>query len=155
MIKLLRQFISGLEEEQNEICHAARIGDATRIVQLLDQNPALIDSHCIALQTPLHLAASGGHTEVVMTLLSRGANVNAETEYHTTPLVCARRNVANVIRENGGKESGSKIFDAVAWADMLELKRILDAHAASSARRNTQDVKLLHKALHRAVFGVI
>jgi len=37
-------------------------------------------------ETPLHRAADGGHTEVVMALIEWGGNVHAKSSIHKTPL---------------------------------------------------------------------
>lgn len=41
--------------------------------------------------TPLHLAAQGGHLEVVCALVERGANLEARNEHKDTPLILAAR----------------------------------------------------------------
>lgn len=50
-----------------------------------------IDKPCeeILNQTPLHLAASGNHHDVIRLLLEHGATVSARDRYEATPLHCA------------------------------------------------------------------
>ena len=40
-------------------------------------------------QTALHLAAGGGHHDIVLELLSAGADTDARNSYLWTPLSCA------------------------------------------------------------------
>lgn len=69
---------------------ALEVGDTSKALDLLANDPALIDSQDEFRQTPLHVAAHRGRTEAVNWLLAHKAKVNA-TAYNTfTPLHLAR-----------------------------------------------------------------
>ena len=59
--------------------------------------------------TPLHLAADRGHTEVVELLITKGAEVNAQSDGGNTPLDWAvdsahsDEETADLLRKHGGK----------------------------------------------------
>ena len=71
---------------------ASIIGDAETIQQLVAADPTLAQTmtpadHVLGPQlTPLHLAASGGHMELVQWLLDNGAAINATGYKGFTPL---------------------------------------------------------------------
>ncbi len=63
--------------------------------------------------TPLHRAASEGHTEVVKILLKAGAKVNAKNNRGRTPLDYARqKQIKQLLRKHGAKTG--KELDAEA-----------------------------------------
>lgn len=66
-------------------CNAATSGDLESLVRLhiqgLDLNKADYDR-----RTPLHLAANGGHLEVVKFLVQNGAHINPYDRWGSTPL---------------------------------------------------------------------
>ena len=63
-----------------EIHDAARDGDMAKVKALLKENPDLVLSKDnIDGGTPLHMAASGGHKDVVELLLANKAEVNAKS----------------------------------------------------------------------------
>ena len=76
---------------------AAYHGDIESVRNILDQKPELIQTDCpLPAQywcqngcSPLHLASSAGHYEVVSLLLSRGAPVEAQADQGQTPLILA------------------------------------------------------------------
>jgi 26S proteasome non-ATPase regulatory subunit 10 len=53
----------------DEIHDAAQDGDLAKVQALLRQNPSLISSKDNNGATPLHMAASGGHKDIVNVLL--------------------------------------------------------------------------------------
>jgi ankyrin repeat protein len=69
-----------------EIHGAAREGDLTRVKKHLANNTALISGRDGAGRTPLTVAAIGGQKEVVLFLLSQGADVNDKGFMEMTPL---------------------------------------------------------------------
>jgi ankyrin repeat protein len=63
---------------EGRLFEAARSGDARALARLLDEAPASLDARAEPYGwTLLHLAASGGHLDVVDLLLTRGLDVNA------------------------------------------------------------------------------
>ena len=76
---------------QLDLHEAAAIGKTERVVELLNENPARLDSYSPEGFTPLALAAHFGHIETTTVLLIRGANVNAVSKHaiEVTPLHAA------------------------------------------------------------------
>ncbi|ONK59200.1 uncharacterized protein A4U43_C08F4010 [Asparagus officinalis] len=72
------------------LASAARDGDLAEAKLLLEQKSCLATySSFAALNSPLHFAASKGHTEMVMLLLENGADVNSRNFYGQTALMQA------------------------------------------------------------------
>jgi uncharacterized protein len=67
------------------IHEAAAAGLAENVSELLESDPALLDSHAHDGWTPLHLAAYFNREKVVKMLVERGANVNSSSA-HTVGL---------------------------------------------------------------------
>jgi ankyrin repeat protein len=69
-----------------DIHAAARDGDAAQVAADLAQNPGDLNLPDDAGLTPLHLAASSGHTNVVVLLLDKGAKIDSTEKDGATPL---------------------------------------------------------------------
>jgi len=69
-----------------EIHAAARDGDAAQVAADLAQNPGDLNLPDDAGLTPLHLAASSCHTNVVVLLLDKGAKIDSTEKSGATPL---------------------------------------------------------------------
>lgn len=67
-------------------------------------------------QTLLHIAAAGGYTQIIETLVSAEANVTAKDTNHRTPLHCAARN---------GRVEAVKRLMEVAY-DQLQASKIAE-----------------------------
>jgi ankyrin repeat protein len=61
-------------------------GEVTRIKDMLGRNSGLVNARDNDGYTPLHYAVLHGHRDLVMLLLSRGADVNAQDNKGITPL---------------------------------------------------------------------
>jgi ankyrin repeat protein len=61
---------------QLDLFEAAALGKVTRVVQILNEQPGLVNTYATDGFTALGLAAFFGHEMVVKTLLSHGADVN-------------------------------------------------------------------------------
>lgn len=72
---------------------------------------AQVDRDNVKGYTPLHLAAQGGHLEVVRALLERGANLEARNEHRDTPLILAARGghmeVVRFLLERGARNTAT------------------------------------------------
>jgi len=84
---------------------AAEQGDLARVRALLEADPAPVNARDFARRTPLHHAATRGHSEVVQVLLDKGADVNAVDRWKMTPLHlaagAARDPVAQILIAHG------------------------------------------------------
>ncbi|KAK9682305.1 hypothetical protein RND81_10G064300 [Saponaria officinalis] len=84
-------------------------------------------------RSPLHLAASRGHEDIVQFLIQEGVDVNVLDNFGTTPLMEAVKNghdkVADLLRKKGAtldvKDVGTVLCTAVASGDTEFLKRLL------------------------------
>ena len=69
-----------------DIFEAAGTGNAEAVRELLEKHPGLVSKKSRTGDTPLHVAAMNGRTEVVKLLLAGKADVNARNDYGVTPL---------------------------------------------------------------------
>jgi ankyrin repeat protein len=76
----------------------ARAGDVAHVTEDLAQNPGDLDLPDDTGSTPLHLAASYCHVDVVTLLLNKGAKVNARSNDGATALhLAAQEGCADVV----------------------------------------------------------
>ena len=84
------------------IFNELHFGSAEEALELLKQNPLLVNVQNASKQTPLHVAASGGHKDVVAWLIANGADVNS-VAYSVIPLHLAKTaDVARILIKAGG-----------------------------------------------------
>lgn len=69
----------------SSIHNAAFLGNSEEVRWLLSQNKNLVNLPDYDLRTPLHLAASEGHAEVVKILLEYGGNIDVVDRWAHTP----------------------------------------------------------------------
>lgn len=85
----------------------ARDGDMAHVNEDLAQNPSDLNLPDDAGLTPLHLAASYCHTNVVLLLLDKGAKVNCTAKDGATPLHLAAQegcvDAVNLLLTKGAK----------------------------------------------------
>jgi palmitoyltransferase len=70
----------------NDIWSAAKIGSYDSVMQFLDTDPSLLNKLDKDGRSPLHVAALGGHKDIVTELLERGADINIVNHNRFTPL---------------------------------------------------------------------
>ena len=93
---------------EKEIIKAAKNGDAAKVAELLDQDPALLHARDSDGSTPLHCAAWKGHVDTAALLLQRGADLKLENQndhWGGTPLHAAahgnQRAIADLLIQHG------------------------------------------------------
>lgn len=92
------------ESGDTPLTYAAFMGHF-EIVDLLIEKGAEVNSKGLAGWSPLHLAAQRGHKKIAQLLIEKGAEINSITDdgFGGTPLDVAKDNVADLIKQNGGK----------------------------------------------------
>jgi len=111
----------------NNIFDAARSGTVDDLRYFLKEKRADVNAKLDDGTTPLHLAASSEHVEVVKILISKGANVNEKNDIGATPLHSAafKGNIEIVkILASAGADVSAKDNDGVTpigYTGMLEL----------------------------------
>ncbi len=139
---------------------AAAVGEVDRVQQLLDADPALINTYSHDGWTPLHLASFFGHKEVAQLLLQRGADVVALSRNTTgnLPLHAAlagrRFEIAQLLVERG---SDINALDNYHWTPLhhaaysgnIAMVKLLVAKGAKLDAKNNKGQTPLEIALER------
>jgi len=87
---------------EKAVIKAAKAGDTSGLIALLDQDPGLINAQDADGSTPLHCASWKGHPSVVEALLKRGADVHATNKndhWGDTPLHAAAHGNQKAVAE--------------------------------------------------------
>ena len=128
---------------EKEILRAAKSGAASRVKQLLGQDPALITARDTDGSTPLHCATWKGHLSVVEMLIAFGADVNARNNnehWGTTPLHAAahanQRAIAELLIARGADIHATNLNNRTPLAETefhkaKPVANLLKQHGAS------------------------
>jgi hypothetical protein len=133
-----------------DVYEASGVGDLARVRELVRADPKLATSWGAGGWTPLHIAAFGGHTDVVRFLLEHGAmaqvNARAKTRFLNTPLQTAlltgEYGTAKLLIENGAdvlvrQNEGFAPIHEAAFLGRRDLVDLLLEHGAEiNARSN-------------------
>ncbi len=145
-------------ETGSEIHQAARRGDLARVKALVETDHGLLEAKTGAGKTPLHFAAEGGRTEVVLYLLDKGAEINARNAESETPLHYAagygHMDVINLLLERGAdvnarSSQGDTPLHYVRFNGFIPVAQALLDHGADAGARNGQGDTLLVAAFSR------
>lgn len=109
----------------HDIHAAALAGNLAQVTADLDRNPKDVNLPDSAGLTPLHLAASHCHTEVVTLLLNRGADIDCQATGGATPLHLAAQegctSAVNLLLEKHAKvnarddQNRTPLTRAIQW----------------------------------------
>jgi ankyrin repeat protein len=134
--------IVGVTDSEKLIIKAAKVGDVTKVQELLHADSALVTAKDRDGSTPLHCASWKGHTEVVRVLIDAGADVqarNGNTHWGDTPLHAAahgnRRAVAELLLECGApldvkNSNGNTPLDETRVHNAAAVATLLKKHGA-------------------------
>ncbi len=144
-----------------DIFNACAAGRTEFVLEQIDSNPSLLQSHSSDGWTPLHLAAFFGHAELAKGLLNRGAGVDSRSTnaMENTPLHAAAAGgsieLVKLLLDRGAdanarQHGGWTALHSAAQAGNLEIAEILLGHGAAPNIRadNNQcplDLALLNK----------
>jgi uncharacterized protein len=120
-----------LKTKIEEVSQAAQLGDATRLKELLQVEPILVNTENTDGLTPLGFAAHYGHIEAVQVLLDYGADPNA-LSHSAIPYI----------------PSNTALHAAIAGKRNLEVIQLLLNHKTSPAIFDSNG----HTSLHVAAF---
>ncbi|MAE68068.1 MAG: hypothetical protein CMJ18_27780 [Phycisphaeraceae bacterium] len=114
-------------EAGNVLCAAAADGDAARVIELLDRDPASIDDRDREGDTALHIAVRRGDIGLVVQLLERRAPVDVANGAGIRPLQIALRD-----RGRRGSDPADTYFPLVVAGMLLAAGAEYDLWAASA-----------------------
>jgi ankyrin repeat protein len=121
-----------------DLYEAAALGDAARLEELLDADPALVNSYAQDGFFALGLAAFFKHLEAVRLLLARGAYTNQESR-HAQIVV---RPIHSAAADGGSTEIARLLLDAGADVSAKQPGGFTPLHAAAQGG-NVELVELL------------
>ena len=129
------------EEKFVEGCKELRLVAQNKldaVAEAVDAQPFLLNFRDYDRRTPLHIAASEGHVDIVEFLTSRGARVNRSDRWGGSPLDDALRHrhhdVVAVLRKRearvGAVDYKTQLISAAAAGNVQEVAELLDDGAA-------------------------
>ncbi|HEY3913897.1 MAG TPA: ankyrin repeat domain-containing protein, partial [Verrucomicrobiae bacterium] len=139
----------------SEIHDAAENGDLEKVKTLLRANPELVFSNNEAGATPLHMAAMGGHKDIVEFLLANKADINAKNNYGMTPLSISATFgnkdvtellVANQADINAQDNNGNTALSLATSGGFTNLAELLRQYGGLDTVTMIQDSTMVHEA---------
>ena len=144
---------------EKPIHHAAYEGDLKKVREIIDRDPNQINVQDAQGFTPLHLASSKGHIEIVEFLLDHGADIELEIFNGDTPLLVAARyarhgkqyETIKTLLEHGAKvnhkdEDGRAALHDAAMYSGKEVINLLISYGADVNARDKHKSTPLHQA---------
>eukprot|EP00731_Ephydatia_muelleri_P014725 Em0008g445a len=130
--------------KEAELWAASRDGDTNRVLSLLDTCKGInVNTRDKYGQTALHISSKNGHTDTVVALLERRADINARDKMHRTPLDLARQHghgtVVEVLKSKAMKEA--ELWAASRDGDTNRVLSLLDT--CKGINVNTRDEVLV------------
>jgi ankyrin repeat protein len=126
-----------LNEKIVSLVTAAAKNDISEVSRMLGQGDINVDMGDYDERTPLHLAASNGHTKMVKHLVQiHGADLSVKDRYGGTPMVDAIRHkhdgCAAFLRSQGASlevdDAAEQLCSAAAKNDVAALRRLVENH---------------------------
>jgi ankyrin repeat protein len=151
--------------ERLDIFEASAAGQWVRVMEILDEEPEVVDAVAPDGFTPLGLAAFFRHASIVRSLLERGATVDqpSQNALHATPLqsAAAARSIeivemllAKGADPNAREAGGFTALHAAAQNGQIDMARLLVAHGAEVNARAENGQTPLAVALKESQAGV-
>ncbi len=146
-----RWYIYELRESSNvpwSLAEASHIGDIHKVEELLNSGVDVDSCDNFTRMTPLYVAASRGHKEVVQLLCAYGANVNGKNEIDMAPLTIAMASghidIAELLIEKGAQGSESiEIGMAIQSNNLEKLKELIARGVNLNVRDGRGETPLL------------
>lgn len=153
VVKLLLQCKARVET----IFDAVLVDDKVKVGAALDADPAIVNKNERNGPSLLGLATDAGHYDMMLLLISKGAEVNAGSEYSgDTPLHDAVRwddvEAIQILLDNGADiRVGNKYKETplhyAAWQDEQKAASLLIAKGADPNARDSYQLTPLHEAV--------
>lgn len=148
------------------IFEAAALGKMTRVVQILNQQPELVNACAVDGFTPLGLAAFFGHQTVAKILLARGADVNKPScnKLKASPIISAVANrhlaITELLLEAGAdvdasEDGGFTSLQIAAANGQAEMIKMLMNHGADRSIKNDAGKTAYEMAQEEGHKGII
>jgi len=143
---------------EKPIHKAAYKGDLEKVKEIIDRNPNQINVQDELDFTPLHLASSKGHIEIVEFLLNHGADMELEIFDGETPLMLAaqharhrRYETIKTLLEHGAKvnhkdEVGRTALHYAAMNSGMDVMNLLISYGADVNAKEEFQITPLHRA---------
>lgn len=137
------------------VFEAARAGDTGKIKAVLKAHPGAARARNKAGETPLHVAAQGGHAAAALALIRSGALIEARDKWGHTPLHRAALSGlvsigATLLAQGAGVDprdkSGNTPLHVAAFQGQVGLAALLLRAGADPAARDKNGRTPLHKA---------
>ncbi len=155
----IAQYLLGLNPKL-DVYNACVAGRVSAVLEEIDRDPVLLESHSTDGWTPLHLAAFFGHPELANALLDRGAQVDARSTnaMKNTPLHAAAAggnvNLVQLLAKRGAdvnarQEGGWTALHSAAQAGNRTMVEALLANGADINARAANDQGPLDLALSK------
>jgi hypothetical protein len=136
--------------------YAVRLGFRDLAEHLITEHPEHVNARGVRGMTPIHVAASAGHSDILSLLIEHGADVNGRDKYGNTPLYQATRNArleaGQLLLTRGADIDARNDFNApalvyVAIQGHVEFARMLLERGAVIDARDHDDSTPLHFAV--------
>ena len=129
--------------------YATRRSDAATAQLLLDNNAAVNAKTKYWQQTPLHIAAEKGNNSIILALLAKEADIDAQDKEGHTPLYAAadagHKDAVHALL-NAGANAQDALYRAAKQGAINVLKELINAPGAQVNAKDTKGRRLLHYA---------